>query len=295
MKRDDYILGGALLAALVAIVLVAFAPAAVPKLGLAARAWSVAEHPITIAVVSTFIAAFAGTWGAQRLADRTARRKALLDEIRGTNMAIGLTYNIANTYFATKKQHIRQIVAHYDGQCAARTAHYAGMAVGTIPAGTPFTYGLELKTIFPPFTPIEELQKLMRDKIAPDGKALILMTPLIQSLRGFADTVTQRNEWIEELKHLPPNTDDYKGRLYFGLELTPGRTDERYPNFMKAIGLQTDDCIAFSLLIAESLQKYGARLAAKYGEGAPKISAPNFSKAKDLMPDMAFYADWTES
>ncbi len=68
-----------------------------PPTSVSARLWSAANSAISIAVVSTFIAAFAGTWGAQLLAERTARRKELLDEIRGTNTAIGLTFNIANT------------------------------------------------------------------------------------------------------------------------------------------------------------------------------------------------------
>ena len=55
-----------------------------------------------------------------------------------------------------------------------------------------------------------------------------------------------------------------------------------YPNYMKALKDQTDDCIAYSILIGESLVKYGERLAARYGRGAPKITIANFEKGAHL-------------
>jgi hypothetical protein len=121
---------------------------------------------------------------------------------------------------------------------------------------------------------------------------MVLLTPLIQSVRGFGETVAQRNEWIEELKRLPAGADAHKASLYFGTPIAPGHTDERYPNLMKAIGIQTDDCIAFSILIAQALKKYGDGLAAQFGQGAPRIAAPEFGMAGDLVPDMTPYSGW---
>jgi hypothetical protein len=247
---------------------------------------------IAIAIVSTFIAAFAGTWGAQMLAERTARRRELLAEIRGTNAALGLTFNIANTYIVTKKQHMRELVRQYRHQCATRMAHFEGLANGTVPPGTPFVYGLDLKTISAPFSPYKELQEIVRNKITPDGKALVLLTPLIQSIEGFGEAVTERNRWIEEVKAMPDNTDAKKAALYFGVPYTQGCSDERYPNLINAIEMRTDDCIGFALLIAQSLKAYAERTAARYGSDAPQITAADFSKAGDLLPDMSYYNDW---
>jgi hypothetical protein len=256
---------------------------------------TIANSAISIAVFSTFIAAFAGTWGAQLLAERTAKRKELLHEISGVNAALGFAFNIANTYIVTKKQHIRELVKQYEKQCADRQAHYTGVRAGTIPANTPFTCQLELKTISPPFCPIEGLQKALLDRITPDGRALILLTPLIQCIQGFADAVAQRNAWINEVKNLTDNADSRKMSLYFGLPYAEGRVDDRYPELMKAIKAYTDDCIGFSILISESIKKYGERLGAQYGRGAPKIAQPDFSKAGDLLPNMKQYSDWTSS
>jgi hypothetical protein len=280
--------------AVVAITVVQFAPVVAPPQSITARLWSVANSAIFIAVVSTFLAAFAGTWGAQLLAERVARRKELIAEIRGTNAAIGLAFNIANTYITTKKQLVRDLVTQFERQSAEWQAHCSGIGTGTIPPLTPFIHRIELKPFSTPFSPVEELQTTLRDRISPDGKALILLTPLAQSIHGFAYTVEQRNEWIKEYMRLPPGDDAYRANLYFGTPYAPRRTDDRYPNFIKALGGQTDDCIAFSILIAESLKRYGNRLAAQYGRGAPKISEPDFGRAGDLLPDMRRYSNWVQ-
>jgi hypothetical protein len=289
MSRNDILLLAAFGGMLCALVLVAFAPVG-DEASLTVRAWAVLSSPISIAVLSTFIAAFAGTWGAQVLAERTANRRALLSEIRGTNAALGLVFTITNTYITTKKQHIRGLVQDYETQVAARAAHVAGVG-----GGAPFAYRLELEAIAPPFSPIDELRQMLREKITPDGKALILLTPLVQSIQGLANAATQRNQWIEEVRAMPEGHDAMKAALFFGLPYAPGRTDDRYPAYMRALKAYTDDCIGFSLLIGESLVSYGERLTARYGNGAPKISGANFDKAGDLLPDMAFYADWMKN
>src|SRR4051794_6710021 len=130
MSRNDYILLAFFMAVLSAIILAAFAPVG-DESTLTMRLWAIAGSPISIAVVSTFIAAFAGTWGAQLLAERKADRRLLLSEIRGTNAALGLVFTIANTYITTKKQLIRTIVQDYEGQVAGRKAHIAEPGAGS--------------------------------------------------------------------------------------------------------------------------------------------------------------------
>ncbi len=288
MSKDNFVLS-AFFVGMASFVLVAFAPVA-DESTLTMRLWAIAGSPISIAVVSTFLAAFAGTWGAQLLAERKAERRALLSEIRGTNAALGLVFTITNTYLTTKKQHIRALVQDYEAQVAARQAHFAGAG-----AGSPFAYRLELQTLAPPFSPIDELRQMLREKITPDGRAMVLLTPLVQSIHGFADTATQRNAWIAEVKAMPENSDALVGAWFFGNPYAPGRIDDRYPNFISALKHQTDDCIAFSILITQSLVSYGERLTTRYGDGAPRISKPSYDNAADLLPDMSLYAAWVKN
>jgi hypothetical protein len=124
---------------------------------------------------------------------------------------------------------------------------------------------------------------------------MILLTPLIQSVTSFAYTVAQRNDWIEEVRAMPEGSDAMKAALFFGFSYAPGRVDDRYPNFISALKLQTDDCIAYGILLAQSLVSYGERLATRYGDGAPTISKVSFDKAADLLPDLSAYADWVKN
>jgi len=91
---------------------------------------------------------------------------------------------------------------------------------------------------------------------------------------------------------MPENCEAMKEALFFGLPYSPGRTDSRYPEYIDALKLQTDDCIGFSILIAQSLISYGERLTTRYGKGAPIISQGSYDKAADLVPDMSGYIDF---
>lgn len=256
---------------------------------------TVLSSPLSIAIFSTAIAAFAGTWGAQLLAERTARRKEILQEIRGVNAALSFAVNIANTYITTKKQHTKKLVADYNQQCTDREAYYKRVNASVIPANTPFPLKLTLQTILPPYSPIAELQKTLLDRINQSGFALLLLTPLTQSIEGFADTAKQRNAWTEEVKNMIENNDARKESLYFGIPYATGCIDDRYPKLMKAIEYYNDDCIGFSVMLVNVLKEHGEKMAAEYGKNAPKIGNPNFEMAGDLIPDLKEYSTWAKN
>ncbi|WP_174504579.1 hypothetical protein [Acidiphilium sp. C61] len=254
----------------------------------------VLSSPLSIAIFSTSIAAFAGTWGAQLLAERTARRKEILREIRGVNAALSFASNIANTYIVTKKQHTKNLVAKYKQQRTDHESHYMRMNASAISAGTTFSLKLTLQTISLPYSPIAELQKTLLDLNNPSGRALLLLTPLTQSIEGFADVVKQRNAWIDEIKNTPDNDDTRRINLYFGTPYANNSVDDRYPKLMEAIEYYNDSCIGFSLILVNVLEEYGEKMAKEYGKHAPKIGRPSFEKASDLIPDLKKYLPWVK-
>jgi hypothetical protein len=69
------------------------------------------------AFASTFLSAFAGAglgvWGAQRVAERAARAKELLERLRQANAVIVLATTIANTAFSLKRQFITPLSEPY--------------------------------------------------------------------------------------------------------------------------------------------------------------------------------------
>lgn len=178
---------------------------------------------------------------------------------------------------------------------AIATRRLRAMGIRDRPIAPRAPYQVEFRTASAPFSPVKVLQKLLRDRNSPDGRAMILLTPLIQSIHGFAEATAQCNARIEEVKRLPDHDDAHRAHLYFGTPFAPGRADDRYPNFMKALKTQTDDCIAFSILMIELLRKCGEKLPAQYGRSAPAISAPELRRAGHLLPDMAHYSDWSRN
>lgn len=262
--------------------------------GVERTVWDWLNSDISKVLLGTLVAAYAGTNGAQVVAERTALRKQQLTEIRAVNAAIILAFNVAQTYVMTKKQHIAGIVATYRsarlnfiGVHAAQIVFKSALVV--------FRYSMDLKTTHAPSSPIAPLEKIVLEQLSSNERIVFLLTPLIQSIDGFAKTSTERNEWIAEVKAMGENDHELKAQMFFGWQQRSGRTDERFPEMIKALGNQTDDCIGFSLILVETLQKYGKKLAEEFGRGAPKIAEPAFHEAvKTFLPDIAQYRTWTQ-
>ena len=290
MDRNDQILTIALVAFLTFVFLLAFAPITVPPTSLASSIWSVTSSTPFIALISTFVAAYAGTWGAQKIAERTAKRKELLSEIGGTNIAIVLATNVVNTYLVLKQQHITELTTCYKKDREALDEYKSAIESGKIPKNTPFHYSPHIQTLSVPFCPIDDLRDTLRKKVNPDAKTLKLLTPLVQSIQGFSNVIEKRDAWISEYK--ATKNDDEKSALYFGYSVQ-GKVDQRYNNFMSALENQSDGAIAFGILIIRALQSHGTKLADQLGDDVPKILNVEFLEYKDLLPDMNNYSSWT--
>jgi hypothetical protein len=108
--------------------------------------------------------------------------------------------------------------------------------------------------------------------------------------------ITRRNELIESYKTsaLPVNK---LLALYFGFPMS-GQTNQEYPDTIEAIYRQADDGIFFSSQLCAELSEHADQLSTafkkRFGKGAPRVTKPDFAKAKDaeLMPNDADYADW---
>ena len=250
------------------------------------RLWHDAGWPIIVAIVSTFISAFAGTWGAQMIAEHIATRKELLAEIRSVNAALALSFNITNTFVAIKKQHVQQLFEEYE---ALRMRHQ------TFPKdGSEFKVFMDLRELTAPFCPVNELRGIMLEKLSPSIKALMAVTPLVQSVEDISEVMRGRNAWIAQLRASKLN-DVQKIAFYLGFEFAPGQTDIRYQSYMVAMKEKTDDCIMFPIIISKSLKIYGQELRKRYGNDAPEIISGDFQKNAKYLPDLNNYKDWTDA
>ena len=80
-------------------------------------AWGSIVGFLNSSFISAFLSALAGAgfgvWGAQSLAERSARAKELLEALRQANAIVVLASTIANQALSVKKQHIKPLSDQY--------------------------------------------------------------------------------------------------------------------------------------------------------------------------------------
>ncbi|MFZ1960036.1 MAG: hypothetical protein WAU63_02125 [Methylovirgula sp.] len=242
-----------------------------------------------IATVGSLAGAFGGAWGAQRIAERSKDRAELLKELRNTNAAIVVAFSICNTLISAKKQHVKSLKENFE---KARSDLIESQTRGGI-----FAFQADFRTLPEIDLPLAILQAQIFEKLSLEGRGLMLMTTLVQSVGGLNAAILRRNQLIELYKRnsLPRPV---LPSLYFGLAQNDGHIDQEYPDLISAIYTQNDDSIFFSQLLCNDLIEHGEKIFGSYekqfGNGAPRISKPDFSKAEkaELMPPTGNYTDW---
>ena len=245
--------------------------------------------------VTSLFGAFAGAYGGQFIVEKIKNRETLLTEIRNTNAAVLMTFDICHSYILLKQQHVGPLKETFDKQREDLNTFQAGVKSGQIPDNEIFQFEADLKTCETMFVPIEVLQKLIFEKISLDGRPLILNSNLIRAVQSLNNAIQKRNQLIEGYRAKTPMQSKDFATQYFGLPYSGGHIDNNYPSCVEFIYKSTDDCIFFSKLLCEDLVAHGEQLKKKFGEDAPKIYTPNFNKAVEfgLIPDESKYSDWT--
>lgn len=246
------------------------------------------------AIAGSLAGAFAGARAAQRIAEKTRNKDELLREIRVTNAATMVAFGICNTLLSAKKQHIRSLKNQFDQQRASIREALVNQKNGQ--AGI-VEFHADFRTLPPLLLPLSILQAQIFEKLSLHGRPIALITTLIQSADGLNTAIVKRNQLVEFYKasSLPHNQ---LLALYFGFPFNGGQINQEYPDSIHAIYTQADDAIFFSAQLCNELSEHGDQLAAsfrkQFGKGSPRVSKPDFSKAKDadLMPNEDNYADW---
>lgn len=238
--------------------------------------------------------AFAGAYGGQYIVEKIKNRENLLTEIRNTNAAIMMTFDICHSYLSLKKKDVKALKENYDKQLQYIEEFNQRRRQGILSANEVFEFQADLQTLEAIFVPIDTLKKLIFEKISVGGRPLCLTTTLIRTIQSLNGCIQKRNQLIESYKANSPIPDEVLARHYFGLPDSNGNIDNNYPSYIESIYEQTENCIKFSQFLCEDLVAHGEKLKRKFGKKAPKISKPNFQSAvdADLMPDEAQYADW---
>lgn len=288
MDRNDKILALVLVGTLATTVSIALAPQLSGKDFIT----------LGIALISTFVAAFAGTWGAQVIAERGIARKSILDELRATNLALAMAYAIAETYLSAKKQHTNRLKEQYDRDLALYQARENAKSNGEELVPDTLGYKVDFRTLVPPVSPIDDLRQILFARITAPRPHLLLI-PLMQSIDMVTNAIRARNEWIEHARAAmgQHDSESLMLRKYFGGQLPDGSIDRTYGSLIAALWEQNERCIGFSLASIDALAAHGESLRARYGNTAPKVAKPDFSPAValGLVPDLKPYKAWAQA
>jgi hypothetical protein len=257
--------------------------------------WDFGNSNFFIALVTALAGAGTGALGAQWIISRNEVKRRLLEEIRATNAAIMVAFEIVNTFLSLKSQHVRRLIETYDRQeqefLAIRDRRQRGLPISGV-----LEVLFDFETLTHPHTPMDLLQQLLFEKISVGGRALSAMTRLLGAMDALEDALRQRNEFIAQCKVSPPDQNTMIA-LYFGVPTSTGRVDRTYPSSLRAIASYNDDIIFFSKALIDDLAEHGRRLMLFIGKGAPKAFKPEFGMAhkQNLIPPDEQYQDWLDA
>jgi len=259
---------------------------------------------ITSVFNSPFVSAAAGgllaVFATQRLANRAALKADMRKEIRNTNAAIVLAVHVCNTYLNLKEQHVRELNDNFEQHFSDFTSFEEVRRQGQLLPGAKFELLADFRTL--PSVPISAtaLHDLIVDRTSVVGRPLALLHVLSQSVLSLNEMLGRRNDIIASIKNGPPKPVSEIVPIYFGLPDANGHTDQTYPDFLRGIARQTDDCIQFSKYLQEDLVAHGRRQEQAYnlafGEKAPTVTRVDWSgiEEKKLFPDESQYKNWVE-
>ncbi len=186
--------------------------------------WKIVNTQFASTIISSFAGAIAGAYGAHYIAEHTKYKKDLLKEIRNTNAAIMLCFDIVNSYLAMKKQLVKPMYDNYN----KTKGDLEEFKQKKEPRGQ-FHFQADFQTLDPIVVPINILQKLIYEKISLNGRSLAAFSSLSRAKQSLENYIVSRNEFIEVCKNA--DSDNYATAvIYFGLKDELGNTDMTYPH-----------------------------------------------------------------
>lgn len=249
-------------------------------------------------LVGAGFGAWAGAYAAQKIATRARLKEEVQREIRGTNEAISVAFAICQSALRLKVSGVLDLRLRFDQTLAELELFDEARRRGALRNGETFRFLADLETITPFPIPSNVLQTLVFEKISVLGRPHQLALQIGQTWHSLSEAIICRNQLIDEFRARWPNG-SLPPHIYFGLPDNDGNIDARYATALDGIYRQTDDCIAFSKMLCEDLQRHGEAIrkvcVKRFGKkSAPRITDFSFAAAaaRGLLPPPRNYQDW---
>ena len=190
-------------------------------------AWLFLNSQFALTLIGTILAAFAGAYGAHTIIERNKRREEWQRELRITNAAIMVSFEICNSFLSLKKQHVKDLGFQYIRQKNSFVEFQNGRRHGHISPDTEFVFQADFRSINPMTVPDEILVKQVFEQISAGARAYTLTNTLIRTADSLNQSIVQRNELIDTWKKSPETLGNNLIRFYFGLPDPNGHVDTR--------------------------------------------------------------------
>ncbi|WP_189486355.1 hypothetical protein [Asticcacaulis endophyticus] len=242
---------------------------------------------------SALFGAFAGAWGAHKIAQSAKSRELILDEIRSVNVAITLVADICNAYIVLKKQMTIPMIGNYN-EIKSRFEKHNPAIDGV------FSFTADYETFKAPLTSTEQLKNFTIENITVNGRLLSAIFRLDSTSFHLKEMIEHRNKLISDIYEMREKIDPIKSLEFFlGIKNELG-TNKIYPDTLESIERYTDDVIFFSKIACEDLIQHGTMLTNKYKKkhktNPPKLNILAFDKAEamGLLPPIENYQEWLQ-
>lgn len=258
--------------------------------------WIQVTRDLMIALVGGLVGAAGGAWGAQAIAESSARRKERITELRNVNALIQVTSSACNTVLVYRKQFsidlLSKLTAAQDGYQRRLNSEYPDL--------TPFHLEMNLQKFPVPLIPIKRMEDILFGKISTIGRELSVMQQIELALQGLIEITEERTKLISLFAEgaIPSDVVPF---MYLGIKQENGITNESYPSSVKGMDQYAKDLAFFIHLLCEDLVGYGIRLRAKIIEESnfldgkvPEVSEIDFKSAlsSGLLPKPEDYHSW---
>ncbi len=256
--------------------------------------WDFFNNNISVAFFGALVGGGVTYW----FGARNERRRELLDEIRSTDAARALTFNVIERSIQLNAQNVRRMVGNFQLQRHSLEAHQRDIRAGRLPPNAGLHIPLEFRRLDPFIVPAERLEAIVLEQISIRGRRAQLAVTVMQVWVSLNESIKQLAEQLAYLREWQAADSD-KAYRFYGLPYQGTNVDSTLVDVINAIGRQTDDLAWFSRRLLRELEAHARTLRQEFSDqwfaGAPgRVVPANFSEAEasGMFPSDAFYSDW---